>query len=264
MPVVSVGREEGGIAVVTIAKEPVNTMDLGLWRELLAALEALEADPQVRGVVFRSGLKRSVFTAGLDINELHAPNTNKERLFEFWGVISQVLAKTYTTPMVTAAAINGACPAGGCALSLCCDLRIITADGSMGLNEVQLGIPVPTFWIELFASVAGQRQAERLLQTGEMTSSPRLLELSMVDAVVDGPEQLLPATLEAVRGWLKAPDEGRVATKRALRGPLGKRWAAGVHLEAAEVWASCSSAATVASLGKVLQRLSGGKKASKL
>ena len=35
--------------------------------------------PQVRGVVFCSGLKRDVFTAGNDINELYAPLTSLER-----------------------------------------------------------------------------------------------------------------------------------------------------------------------------------------
>jgi len=263
---VSIDREAGGIAVVTLAKEPVNTMDLSLWEELLAAINTLEADSEVRAVVFRSGLKRSVFTAGLDIKELYAPSTNKERLFKFWGVLSEVLTRVYTSRLVTAAAINGACPAGGCGLSLCCDLRIITADGSMGLNEVQLGIPVPLFWVELFASVSGQRQAERYLQTGEMVPSAQLLKLSMVDAVVDKAEQVLPATLDEVRKWLKFPDEGRIATKSVLRGPFGDRWKAGIPTEAAKVWESCSDPKTVAALGKVLERLSGGggKKASKL
>jgi len=262
--VISVERQAGGVAVLTMTKEPVNTMDLSLWQELLTAFESLEADPEVRAVIFRSGLKRSVFTAGLDINELYAPSTSKEQLFNFWDVISQTLTKIYTSPMVTAAAINGTCPAGGCILALCCDIRIITADGSLGLNEVQLGIPVPIFWTELFVSVAGQRQAEKLLQLGEMTPSARLLELSMVDAVVDAADKVLPATLETVRQWIKFPDPGRIATKKALRGPLGDRWVAGIPQEATEVWKSCSDPQTVASLGKVLERLSGGKKASKL
>lgn len=34
---------------------------------------------QVRGIIFSSGLRRDVFTAGNDINELYAPLTSKER-----------------------------------------------------------------------------------------------------------------------------------------------------------------------------------------
>lgn len=35
--------------------------------------------PQVRGIIFCSGLRRDVFTAGNDINELYAPLTSRER-----------------------------------------------------------------------------------------------------------------------------------------------------------------------------------------
>lgn len=257
---ISVRKEAGGVAVLTLAKEPVNTMDLGFWQELLVAFEALEADAEVRAVIFQSGLKKNVFTAGLDIKELYAPNTSKERLTEFWATLSKVLTKVYATPMVTAAAIKGACPAGGCCLALCCDYRVITKDGSMGLNEVQLGICVPDYWVELFAACAGQRQAELLLQRGDIVPSERLLELSMVDAIVDGAEQVLPAALAEVARWLKSPDSGRIETKELLRGPLAERWLKGGEKEAAHVWRTVSSPGAVATLGKVLDKLSGGKK----
>merc|ERR1740123_1770150 len=126
-------------------------------------------------------------------------------------------------------------------------------------------MPVPLFWVELFAKSAGQRRAERFLQLGEMVPSAQLLSLSMVDAVVEKADEVLPATLDEVRKWLKFPDEGRVATKKDLRGPLGDRWKAGIPVEAAKVWESTADPKTVAALGKVLERLSGGgKKASKL
>ncbi len=66
-PYIKVDKRPTGYAVATIAREPVNSMHLELWRELLATLEALEADPAVRGVVWVSGLKRDVFTAGNDL-----------------------------------------------------------------------------------------------------------------------------------------------------------------------------------------------------
>ena len=39
---------------------------------------------QVHGVIFASGLRRSVFTAGNDIAELYAPKTTWKRYREFW------------------------------------------------------------------------------------------------------------------------------------------------------------------------------------
>ena len=126
----------------------------------------------VRGVIFASGLKRDVFTAGNDIKELYAPQTSRSRRVcslhsqlllpaatdgfprahlqpctaatptgegndvfwgnvmgryrEFWVTSNVFLARLHRTPLVTVAAIKGACPAGGCCLSMCCDLRIMT------------------------------------------------------------------------------------------------------------------------------------------
>ena len=45
-------------------KEPVNLMGMDVWTELKQKFDELEADKTVRGVIFASGLKRDVFTAG--------------------------------------------------------------------------------------------------------------------------------------------------------------------------------------------------------
>lgn len=66
--------------------------------------------------------------------------------------------------LATLAAIRGACPAGGCAISLCCDARIMTAgNGTIGLNEVALGIPVPKYWVQVMAQAS---RVEGLLRQG--------------------------------------------------------------------------------------------------
>ncbi len=48
------------------------------------------------------------------------------RYRDFWVTSNVFLARLYCSPLVTIAAIKGACPAGGCCLSLCCDMRIMT------------------------------------------------------------------------------------------------------------------------------------------
>lgn len=121
-------------------------------------MSGVPVEQAVRGVIFASGLKREVFTAGNDIKELYAPQTSKSRCGqqsarawcllgasfcahplcsfrghfvacryrEFWVTSNVFLARLYRSPLVTLAAIKGACPAGGCCLSLCCDVRIMT------------------------------------------------------------------------------------------------------------------------------------------
>jgi len=57
-------EKRGSYAILSLAREPVNSLNTEVWSQLKAAFDALEADPDVRGVVFASGLSRPVFTAG--------------------------------------------------------------------------------------------------------------------------------------------------------------------------------------------------------
>jgi 3,2-trans-enoyl-CoA isomerase len=70
---------KNGYAIVTLLREPVNTMNLSMWEQLAETLDTLETNPKIRGVIFQSGLQRDVFTAGNDIMELYAPATSQER-----------------------------------------------------------------------------------------------------------------------------------------------------------------------------------------
>ncbi len=99
---------------------------------------------------------------------------------------SLALAQTrlLKSPLVTVAAIRGYCPAGGCVLALCCDARICTPDTRIGLNEVELGIPVPLYWGRLMASLIGAGAADKLLQTAALVPSADAVKLGLVDAAV--------------------------------------------------------------------------------
>ena len=68
---------ENGYAIVTIKREPVNSMNTQLWQELTDCLNDLENDKNCRGVIYNSGLIKNVFTAGNDLSELHAERSNR-------------------------------------------------------------------------------------------------------------------------------------------------------------------------------------------
>ncbi|EFN55461.1 hypothetical protein CHLNCDRAFT_133803 [Chlorella variabilis] len=252
-------RRPGGYALVVLCREPVNTMNLAYWRQLTETLDELEGDPEVRGIIFCSGLRRDVFTAGNDINELYAPLTSRERYREFWLVSNRFLARLYTSPLVTVAAIRGACPAGGCCLAMCCDYRVMTEAGSIGLNEVALGISVPKMWAGLMARIIGIGPAERLLQFAVMLQPEAAKEVGLIDDVAPK-EGLLAAAEEAMAQMLVSPDFSRAETKLNLRGDYAQQWAAYAEPEAEGAWEMLCSPAVVGQLGAVLERLSGGKK----
>lgn len=260
--VVGVEKRGDGIAIVSLQAEPVNIMGREFWRQLLAEFEALESDASIRGVVFQSGLKKPVFAAGLDINELYAKGTNEKNFHEYWSLIGKTLQKIYSTPKVTVAAIKGQCPAGGCILALCCDYRVISADGSMGLNEVALGMGgVPFFWAELMSMIIGHRKTEWLISTGKMATAEELLQMSMVDAVVAKPEDSLPRALQEAAKLLKLFDVGRVTCKNMMRKDFTKKWTDGIRAEGDFIWNSVSDPPVLKNIEAVLVKLSGaGKK----
>lgn len=245
-------------------------MDASLWRELHTALRACERDPLIRSVVICSGLKRDVFTAGNDLKELYAPLTSEQRYADFWDAQSSFLCDLLISPLATAAAIRGACPAGGCCLALCCDRRIITGtkNSTMGLNEVALGIPVPKFWARLMALRCGPREAERLCLGGEQVGPAEALRLGLVDEVVEDEADKAAVVKRAV-GWAakqaRLPPQARHDTKLALRGEFASAWRAYASTEEARYgWGAISDPATVAKLRGVLEKLSGGGSGSKL
>jgi 3,2-trans-enoyl-CoA isomerase len=161
------------------------------------------------------------------------------------------------------AAIRGYCPAGGCVLALCCDARVCTPDTRIGLNEVELGIPVPLYWARLMASLVGAGRADKLLQTAAMVPAQEAVSLGLVDAAVPTAELLAAAQAELARR-LAFPDSGRVATKRALRAPMAEAWHAYTEEEAQGGWVGLSQPRVVQALAGVMARLSKAQPAPKL
>jgi len=224
----------------------------------------MEGHGQVRGVLIASGLKRPIFTAGNDVaQELYAPNTSAERYQSFWEVSNTFLARLYTSPLLTVAAIRGACPAGGCAIAMCCDYRVMTEGGHIGLNEVAIGLPVPIFWTELFLRIVGYSAGERLLKAGALLKPAQAKAAGLLDEVVPEAE-LLPTAEAALVAGLALPDAGRRATKATIRADLAARWEAGAPAEARSGWAAVSDPTTVKLVADMLAKLSRPKKAAKL
>lgn len=253
-------------ALVTIRKEPVNSFDTELWAALGETMRGLEADPTVRGAVIASGLGRDVFTAGNDLKELYAPNTSEERYREFWLAQSRTLEGLYSSRLATVAAIRGACPAGGCCVALCCDARFITPNGTMGLNEVALGIPVPKYWATIMGRTIGDAAAERLVLSGKMAGAREAASLGLVDAVAQDSTQA--SVMALATAWVevasKLPPDARAATKRSQREGLCREWRRYYTVEEPRYgWEAISRPAAVAMMHGVLQRLSGGGGGSK-
>ncbi len=192
--------------------------------------------------------------------ELYAPATSSSRYATFWRVSNVFLARLHCSRLATIAAIRGACPAGGCCLSLCCDHRVMTSKGAIGLNEVLLGIPVPKYWGLLMSRVTGLGTADKVLQRGTMLSPIEAQRVGLVDDVVDGNGDALLARAEAVMATLlRVPSGARALTKMNLRGDFCAEWEAFCVEEAVGAWAMLESAPVRGAIKGYLDKLGGVK-----
>lgn len=201
--------------VLRLARPPVNALSPDLVVALRDALDAAAADG-VPALVLSGG--PSVFSAGLDVPTLLT--LSRDDLTVFWRDFFGVLARLARSPMPVAAAIDGHSPAGGAVLALFCDYRIM-AQGPfrIGLNEVQVGLPVPACIQAALRRLLGTRAAERLLVVGAMVESARALELGFVDASCE-PGAAEADALAWCRSLLALPRRAMLATRAEARRDL--------------------------------------------
>lgn len=171
-------REQERVHVLTLDRpgSSANILDTAAVRELNALLDCLAAD--ARGLVLLSA-KPSIFVAGADVHELAALARGGD-LESVIRLGQDTFNRIAALPLVTVAAIHGACLGGGLELALACDYRLATRDRAtrIGLPETSLGI-LPTW--------------------GGATRLPRLIGLpAALDLVLAG--RILPAPVAAKRG----------------------------------------------------------------
>ena len=132
-------RREGAVGVMTFNRaDKLNALNMPMMLAIEAALGTLEADPQVRCIVF-TGADDRAFMAGGDIADL-ATRRPASWYDEFGPTVHRVFRRIETCDKPTLAAVNGWALGGGMELMLCTDLRLMAAEAKIGLPEIKLGL----------------------------------------------------------------------------------------------------------------------------
>lgn len=208
-------REEG-YAVLHMNRPPVNSLNTAFLKELTAAIEDLENDRHMQGLIMTSACPK-IFSAGLDITEMY--QKSPEYLSEFWRSLQEFWLTLYDSRLATIAAVNGHSPAGGCAIAMSCDYRIMAdAPFTMGLNEVHLGIVAPFWFKDAMMNTIGQRETEKALGLGKLYSPAEALSIGLIDEVVPL-EGVMDRAKEEIQKWIKIHGVARMASKRMVREP---------------------------------------------
>jgi enoyl-CoA hydratase/carnithine racemase len=204
-----------GVTQLTLARAPVNAFSPELLGELSQALdEALEAGARAVVITGQPGM----FSAGLDVPLLL--KLDREEMARFWKTFFDLLAQIARSPIPVGAAITGHCPAGGMVLSLYTDFRIAAAgDFKLGLNEVEVGLPMPPIIFHAFRRLIGPRAAEQLGVAGELVSPERAQALGLVDALA-APDAVIETAVKHAARLAAMPPKALAETRKLARADL--------------------------------------------
>jgi len=191
----------------------LNAVSPELLDEWHRALDDLEADPEVRGLLITGG-ESPFFSYGLDVAGLL--RLSRPEMETFMNSFHRLLARLFLFPHPVGAAVNGHATAGGLLIALAADCRI-GAEGSfsIGLSEVKLGLAAPADALRMMMRRLGASITADLTLRGLMVSPEAACALGIFEKVVPANE-VLPRTLERLRDLVDMPAGAIAINKRFL------------------------------------------------
>ncbi|HXU60642.1 MAG TPA: enoyl-CoA hydratase/isomerase family protein [Polyangia bacterium] len=208
-------REHGRVRELSLSRSPVNALDPGLMQALRSALrEARQAGCRAVVISGRPGC----FSAGLDVPALL--RLDRAGIRQAWEGLFSLLGEIAMSDIPIAAALTGHSPAGGAVLAICADYRVL-AEGPylIGLNEVQVGLPVPEVLHRVLTHVVGARTAERLAVSGALIGPAEALRCGLVDELAPLAE-VVPRAVAWLEGVLGQAPAAVADNRRRARQPL--------------------------------------------
>ncbi|HQY06264.1 MAG TPA: enoyl-CoA hydratase/isomerase family protein [Lacunisphaera sp.] len=208
-PLVLSASAGAGTTLVTLNRpEKRNALSVELVQALLAALTAAESDPAQR-VLLLTGAG-PVFCAGLDLAEAADP----ARAHLSAELIGQALRRLSESRLVTIAVVRGAAIAGGAGLMSACDFAFAEATAQIGYPETRRGL-VAALVMTFLRRQLRERDARRLLLTGELVTARHAEAIGLINAALGG-DELMPAAEKVAAEVRLGGPEAVARTKQLL------------------------------------------------
>ncbi len=219
-------RSERTLVIAIDRPEARNAIDLAVAEAIAAALDELDADPQLQvGVITGNG---GYFSAGMDLKGFAA--SGKSPRVEgrgFAGIVERPAEK----PLI--AAIEGFALAGGLEIALACDLIVASREARLGIPEAMRGLFASGGALLRLPHSLPRQVAMEMALTGAPISSDRAAELGLVNALTEPGEALDRALELAAQIGKNAPLSLR-ASKAVLRRAPG--WSEDEAFERQRQW----------------------------
>jgi 2-(1,2-epoxy-1,2-dihydrophenyl)acetyl-CoA isomerase len=231
---------EGSVAYIVLNRPAVlNAVDIEMADALLNACRTVAANPEVRAVVLKGAGK--AFMAGGNLarfqeDPAQAPDT-ADHLIRLLNAAVEVLGGL-RAPVI--ASLHGAVAGAGVSLALACDLAIAADNTRFNLAYARIGATPDVSASWHLPRVVGLRKAMEIALLADNVDAPEALRLGLVNRVVAA-DSLEEATAALATRLAAGPTLVYGATKRLLRGSLGRSLHEQLELERA---AFCSAAAS--------------------
>jgi enoyl-CoA hydratase/carnithine racemase len=209
-------RQDGHVAVIEFDRPPHNFVSVELVRDLADALEAIDADKDLRASVLCS-VGRS-FSAGAD---LASPTGVGGAGMSGISPLYEQAVRLFSNRKPIVAAVQGAAVGAGLGLALIADFRIAAPEARFSANFVKLGFH-PGFGItHTLPRVVGEQRASLMCLTGRRIKGEEALEWGLADQLVPL-ERLRETALELAREIAEAAPLAVAATRATLRAGLAE------------------------------------------
>jgi enoyl-CoA hydratase len=202
---------DGAIATITMDDGKVNAFSIEMLKAVHAAFDRAEQDGAVVVLTGREGY----FSAGFDLKVFSGGDPDRVVEMLRLGATLAERVLSFARPVVVAC--PGHAIAAGTFITLAADVRIgVEGPYRLGLNEVQIGLTVPWFAIELARQRLTPAQFDRAVVTGAPYSPAQAAEAGFLDQVV-APEELLDASRQAAEYLAGLNAAAHAATKLRVR-----------------------------------------------
>lgn len=171
---------EGAVGTITLNRpEALNALNSQLMDEVSAAVDTLEADPQIRCMIVTGSEK--AFAAGADIKEMAGKSFTEVYREDFVTRNWERVARA-RKPVI--AAVAGYALGGGCELAMMCDFIIAADNAKFSQPEINLGIGPGAGGTQRLTRAIGKAKAMEMCLTGRMMDAAEAERAGLVARVV--------------------------------------------------------------------------------
>ena len=219
-------ESKGAIGIITLNRpKMLNALSFGVFREIAAAVDDLEADDKI-GCIVLTGSEKA-FAAGADIKEMQPKNFIEMFESDFIAIRGDRVANCRKP---TIAAVSGYALGGGCELAMMCDIIIAAETAKFGQPEITLGTIPGIGGTQRLTHAVGKSKAMDLCLTGRMMDAAEAERSNLVSRVVAA-DKLMDETLAVAERIASMSHPVAIMAKEAINRAFETPLAEGLNVE---------------------------------